>query len=104
MYEEIVLIAEREEPDENGDLTAVETRRTIFAERKSVGQTEFYQAMAQGLKPELKFVVYRWEYGGEKKVEAGGSVYRVVRTYAPPGDYLELVCEGGVNRGGAVAG
>ena len=45
MYDSIItLIAETNTVDEYGDTVTVETERTIFAEVKSIGQTEFYQA------------------------------------------------------------
>ena len=105
---ELVLV--RIEPGENdlGDPITVRTERPILCDVLSVGRNEHYQAAAHGLKPELVFVISKWDYEGEKEVEFEGKKYNVLRTYEPKkskglGDFetMELVCEGVVNRGNA---
>lgn len=83
-------------PGENalGDpiLVAGEPRQ-VYADRRSVRQSEFYQAMQTGLRPEIMFVVRSEEYGGETRVRYCGRDYTVIRTY-DTGEYTELVCTG----------
>lgn len=103
MYNEtIILVAESKAADEYGDLQITASQREIFATLKSITQSEFYQAQAIGLKPEVKFVIADYlDYAGEKVVKYtpfGGSEeeYRVIRTYRD-GNTLELVCKRGVD-------
>jgi len=91
-----------------GDAIPTETKTTVLCGVKSITRTEHYQAAAHGLKPELVFVVNKYEYEGQKEVEFEGERYNVLRTYEPKtskglGDFetLELVCEGVVNRANA---
>ena len=82
-------------------LFRTETKRQVFADELSVGQTEFYQAAAVGLKPELKFEILAFEYQGEKILEYNSKQYEIKRTYKKGLDKLELTCQGVVNRAGA---
>lgn len=69
------------------------TPRTVFANKKSVRQSEFYQAMAAGMKPEIVFEVMVADYNEEPKVKYGDDkYYRVIRTYSANGERIELVC------------
>lgn len=68
--------------------------RTVFAGLKSIGQSEFYQAQADGLKPELKFILSDYyDYRGEKEIEHEGKVYNVLRTYRD-GKKIEITVYG----------
>lgn len=77
-----------------GEPEASESVRKIYAERQSVGLTEFYQAGTIGLKPELVFVIYRFEYNGEKTVIYGNKKYNVIRVADVKSnkDKIKLVC------------
>lgn len=104
MYNEVInLIAESRSVDQYGDTEVVRTVRPVFAELKSIGQSEFYQAQAVGLKPEIKFVLPDYlEYNDEKIIEYQRFneeevlEYSVLRTYRN-GNALELVCKRGVD-------
>lgn len=71
--------------------------RQVFANKKSVRQTEFYQAHATGLKPELMFVVRSIEYNQEPKLSYEGKEYTIIRSYDKNGEITELVCTSLVN-------
>lgn len=104
MYDNVIfLVAQRKYVDEYGDTNTVNTERRVFAELKSITQSEFYQAQATGLKPEIKFVLPDFlEYQGEKIVkytEFGKTepeYYTVLRTYRN-NFQLELVCKRGID-------
>lgn len=104
MYNEVItLVSEKKTVNAYGDIEITETARDVFAELKSIGQSEFYQAQAVGLKPEIKFVLPDYlEYGGEKKLrfrdfnEEEEQEYSVLRTYRS-NNQLELVCKRGVD-------
>lgn len=70
--------------------------RQVFANKKSVRQTEFYQAQATGLKPELMFEVRSIEYQEEPKLAFNGKEYNIIRAYEK-GELTEIVCTGIVN-------
>lgn len=69
----------------------MESERVVFANKKSVGHTEFYQSAQAGIKAEIKFDVRAMDYHGETVVEYGGKRYSVLRDYATKnGDIVEL--------------
>lgn len=104
MYDQIIkLISETNQIDEYGDTVTTSQERNVFAELKSIGQSEFYQAQAVGLKPELKFVIPDYlEYQGEKILkfqdfnETEEQEYSIIRTYRN-GNELEITCKRGVD-------
>ena len=97
----ITLMKETNTVDEYGDTVQTFTERNVFAEVKSIGQSEFYQAEAVGLKPEFKFVIADFaDYQDEKQLKYtpfGGTeqIYTVLRTYRNKIN-MELVCKKGI--------
>lgn len=71
-----------------------ETATTVFADKKSVGYSEFYKAEMAGHAAEMKFDVYAMEYSGETIAEypvSSGKRYRILRTYVHgEGELVEL--------------
>lgn len=96
----LYLVSEVVTENDMGDFIKEITETMIFAKKKSVRQSEFYQAATNGLKPELAFEIHAFEYNDEKKVKYNNKYYTVIRTYQINDD-LELVCEGGVHNGNA---
>lgn len=70
------------------------TARMVFANKKSIRQSEFYQAMAHGLTPELMFEVNFKDYAGESKLTFNSKTYQIIRTYTKNDEIIELVCIG----------
>ena len=123
MYNDVIyLIKETRTVDERGDMVVNQTERAVFAKVKSIGQSEFYQAAAVGLKPEIKFVIADFlDYDEEKSLrytpfppEVNPSealvpsigdypsntttdIYDILRTYRT-GNELEIVCARGVDK------
>lgn len=99
MYNEIIyLVSKTSVTNEVGDRVEVEERKIRFAQLKSIGQSEFYQAQAQGLKPELKFVMSDYlDYDNEQELIHNGFRYKVLRTYRQANE-LEIVVYGGVRQ------
>lgn len=100
---EITLI--REIPAAHGVGVPVKVRKhTESCTVKSIGQQEFYQAMATGLKPEVK-IVLDWpeNYCGEKRCRFEGKNYEILRTYESETNEIELTLypEAGIARGEA---
>lgn len=102
MFDDVIkLIKDTDTTDYYGDLVKTTTERTLYAQVKSVGQNEFYQAQAVGLKPEIKFVIADfYDYQGEQQLKYtpyGGTeqVYDIIRTYRNNTN-LEIVCRRGI--------
>ena len=95
---EIILIKRTPDgSDEGGNPIYKEKSTRVQAEQVGVKRSEFYSAMAAGIKPEFTFRIYDFEYHGEKIIEtcepcAEQKRLNVVRTYPIGGDRLELVC------------
>ena len=73
--------------------TKTETRTQIFAKKKSVSQTEFYNGGKAGRRPEFKLTTAIIDYNGELEVELDGERYGIYRTYNVSEDDIELYCE-----------
>lgn len=88
----ITVTASAEETNENGfNAEPTEESREVFANKKSVGYSEFYKSAQAGYTTELKFDVYSHEYAGQTLVEYGGKRYKVLRTYdSKSGEFTEL--------------
>ena len=56
-------------------------------------RNEFYQAQAQGYRPELCVEIKELDYDGEGHFEYGGKMYRIIRTYPVKNECLELICQ-----------
>lgn len=66
----------------DGYTVTEQTEREVLCRLASIGQTEFYQAQATSLRPELKFVLADYlDYNGETLCIHEGIWYRVIRTY-----------------------
>jgi SPP1 family predicted phage head-tail adaptor len=76
-----------------GDNTETKTERQVFADKKDVTRSEFYQAMANGLKPAAVFEMSAIDYEGEKKLSHEGEEYNIIRTFSKDGEKLELICD-----------
>ena len=104
MYDQLIkLVTSKKTLDDHGDHVVEHTERQVLAELMSIGQSEFYQAQAVGLKPELKFKLPDYlEYQNEKHLKYQGfneteeQLYTVIRTFRN-GNELEIVCKRGVD-------
>lgn len=73
--------------------TQTETSSIVFANKKSVGYSEFYKAAQAGYNAEIKLDVYSSEYTGQQIAEypVDGKRYRVLRSYVHTnGEFAEL--------------
>ena len=97
MNDIIELIKQYTLTDASGDPVIAETKKQIFCQVASVGMSEYYQANASGLKPEIKFILADYyDYSGEKEIDYQGTRYHVLRTYRT-GNRLEITCYTEVN-------
>lgn len=78
-----VLYLVGENPEAHGVFEdVVETKREVFCSVRTVGMSEAYQAMANGLHPQFVFTLSDYtDYENEKICEYQGVRYRIVRAY-----------------------
>lgn len=97
MYNEVIfLLTTQSKTNEVGDQIETTEKLMRFAKIKSIGQSEFYQAQAQGLKPEIKFVLADYlDYENQEEVIYNNFRYKVLRTFRT-GNEIEIVCYGGI--------
>lgn len=102
MWKDVIhLISETSTENDMGDAISVENKKLVFANKKSIRQSEFYQAQANGLKPELMCEIRYGDYDDEQKIEYNNKEYNVIRVFTKNDEILELICEGAVNRANA---
>lgn len=96
------LCRETEHIDRLGKPYKKYDRREVFCNEKGVKRSEFYQAQAQGYKPELCVEIKELDYNQESHFEYRDIMYRVIRTYPVKNECLELICQALVadDRGG----
>lgn len=94
LYRDIVdLIVFHDEQDSDGFPIEVEdSRKTVYADKKGVRQSEFYLAAAQGINIAKAFEMSSDDYNGERKLEYNGVPYYIVRTYDKNDETVELTC------------
>lgn len=97
MYNEMIFLVSKTRIKNNvGDLIDSEDKKMRFAKVKSISLNEFYQAQAQGFKPEVKFVLADYlDYENQEEVIFSGFIYKVMRTFRS-GNEIEIVCYGGI--------
>jgi len=65
-------------------------RRQVYAQLRSVGRSEFYQAHQAGIRAEVLAIVRAFDYEGETEAEFNGRRFTVIRTFRCDRDRLEL--------------
>lgn len=88
-----VLIGEETAGDGEGYQTVRETRREVFANKKSATRSEFYTAKQVGDKITLVLEVKGADWREETRVEHAGRAYEVVRAYTKSGEVVVLNCK-----------
>ena len=99
VYNEIIKLRKIDRTyDDVGEPIETSTEIEVYAKILSIGQQEFYQAQATGLKPELKFEIADYlDYEDEKELIHDNKRYQILRTYRKSTRQLEITVYGGVN-------
>lgn len=87
------LITYTQTVDDIGDTIIDETEKEVFVNKKSIRQSEFYQALSSGLKPEIMFEVRSIDYNEEKDVKYNNKNYNIIRVFSKNGEITELICQ-----------
>lgn len=93
MYNDVIsLLTITETINEIGDRVESVTKKEVFAQVRSVGMKEKYEALNVGLKPELTFVIADYyDYDDQEHIEYNSIRYKVMRTYRKNTNELEIV-------------
>jgi SPP1 family predicted phage head-tail adaptor len=70
-----------------------EFTRLVFCEKKSVPQSEFFQAGQSGIKASCVLVINLFDYQEETKVKYHEKIYHIYRTFERQDERIELYCE-----------
>ncbi|KMP32227.1 phage head-tail adapter protein [Bacillus cereus] len=80
--------------DELGQKEEIKTfNRQVFCKKKSVPQSEFFQAGQSDIKPSCILIVHILDYQEERKVKYREKEYSIYRTYERDDEKIELYCE-----------
>lgn len=79
--------------DEIGRPTEQPTTREVMATINSISAAEYARAGEIGLKAELMFSLWQYEYEGEEEVVYNNKHYSVYRTYINNNGKVELYCQ-----------
>lgn len=80
--------------DELGQEIATDNfARKVFCEKKSIPQSEFFQAGQSGIKAANCLIVYQMDYHEEVKLKYKEKIYSIYRAYERPDERIELYCE-----------
>lgn len=94
LYKDIIeLITVTTTQNELGDDIESKTYKQVYANKKSIRQNEFYQAMNNGLKPEIMFEIRSIDYNNEQILRYNNKEYSIIRVY-DKGEITELICQG----------
>ena len=89
----IYLIENQPYQDNLGIWQDNETERKVFAEVTSVSQSEWFEGGRNGLNPQLRFRVFRYDYNGEKVLKYDDVYYTIYRTYVGRDELIDLYTE-----------
>ena len=87
------LCRETERIDTLGKPYKTFEKREVFCNEKGVKRSEFYQAQAQGYRPELCVEIRESDFDRESHFEYHGTMYRIIRTYPVKCECVELTCQ-----------
>lgn len=89
----IYLVAYNQTQNSLGVWEKTITRKKVFCDVVSVSQAEWYEGSRNGLNPQLRFTVFRYDYDGQEAVEYNGKIYAIYRTYVNRNETIELYVE-----------
>ena len=89
----IALVDVTYETDSIGQKIKVETLRDVFCNISSVSATEYFEGGRNGLNPQYRATMFRYDYNGELVVILNNARYSVYRTYIGRNDTIELYLE-----------
>ena len=103
MYSDVInLIVVTQGKDGDGFPAEAETKFEVYANKKSVGRSEFYQSMQAGITATAVFETRVCDFEESTvtnsvkheatRVEHDGKKYNIIRTYSKDNEMLEITC------------
>lgn len=93
MFSEVIeLIDVIHEVDGYGFETNTEIKTEVFANKKSIRSSEFYESQKLGYKLSLMFEVRVEEFESQEYILYENEKYKIERTYQKNAEIIELVC------------
>lgn len=89
----IYLVSNNKQQNGYGIWVDNPTERKVFAEVSSVGQSEWFEGGRNGLNPEYRFRMFKYDYQGESLVKYNNVIYSIYRTYVDRNEIVELYAE-----------
>ena len=89
-WRDVIELGQQSETVTSGMVTKSWTYATVFCNKKSVRQSETYEAASVGLKPELMFEIRSIDYAQQERVRFNSKVYEITRAY-DKGEITELI-------------
>ena len=99
----IILLKDFYEVDSLGQRIPKTKAHQVYCSITSVTGSEWYAGANNGIRPEYRIVMFRYDYHGEETVNIGGTIngcevcggtnYTVYRTYYRDTDEMELYLE-----------
>lgn len=79
----IIELVEKVEQSVNdlNEIIYAEKKRSVYAIQKFVRQSEFFQAQANGLKPDCVVVINAFEYNNEEFCYLEGKKFKIYRAF-----------------------
>lgn len=87
------LVSKEWVPDEYGVPRELTSEKLIFVQVGSVSSSEWFEGGRNGLNPEYRFTMFRFDYNGEEEIKYNDKYYRIYRTYIGKDDSIELYAE-----------
>lgn len=97
LWSEVIELGNLSQTTVSGEAINTYTYRTVYADKQSVRQSEYYEAKQIGLKPELMFFIRSSEFNNDERVRYESKEYEILRVF-DKGETIELVC-GALNNG-----
>lgn len=89
----IYLISSVNSQDALGVWKKVNVKRKVYCQVESVSQSEWFEGGRNGLNPQYRMTMFRYDYNGEEVLEYDGTSYFIYRTYIGKNDTIELYVE-----------
>lgn len=89
----ITLVKETYTNDSIGQQVPTESTRDVFCNIRSVSGIEWFEGSRNGINPQYKVAMFKYDYEGELIVKYGNERYSVYRTYETRNDTIELYLE-----------
>lgn len=89
----LTLIKETYHKDPIGQNIAHETERKVYCNIQSVSGTEWFDGSRNGLNPQYKVTMFKFDYEGELIAKYKNVRYSIYRNYETRDDNIELYLE-----------